>query len=138
MRTLFLALMIALLPLRGWVGDVMAMELAAAPTPAHAGMAMTAHGATPGCHETAAFAAGHHGHDLGDAATVQPAGAEPDPNVAHAGDGHCTLCQICHSVALAPVLLPLPAAVLPLAAPVASPLRYTSAERTLGDKPPIS
>ena len=134
MRTFFLALMIALLPLRGWVGDVMAMELTAAPADAHHGVAVAA--PTADCLERSAIAAVHHGHAMHPMAAALPADAGQEAS--HAGDGHCTLCQICHSVALAPVLLPLPAAVLPLAAPVASQLRYTSAERTLGDKPPIS
>ncbi len=134
MRTLFLALMIALLPLRGWVGDVMAMELAAPPAPTQQGMAMAAPAAMPGCHE--APAAAHAGHVMGDVAASHAADADPD--TAHAGDGHCTLCQICHSVALAPVLPPLPAARLPMPAPAAGQPLYTSAERALGDKPPIS
>ena len=51
MRHWFLVLMIALLPLRGWVGDAMAMEMLA--QPAHAGMVMDGHGADHADHHAA-------------------------------------------------------------------------------------
>lgn len=132
MRVFFLALMIALLPLRGWVGDVMAMEPTNSPQPAHhaAGMSAPAAMVMANCHE--APAAGHHGH----AADAAQPGSADDEHAA--GDcGSCSLCQICHSVALTAVLPPLPAAVLPGVAPASSQPLYASAERALGDKPPI-
>jgi len=130
MRPLFLALMIALLPLRGWVGDVMAVELAqqsvAGPHPAMAGAAS----ALADCHEG-------HGEHAGHAPMAQPA-PHAQPGDEHAADcGTCTVCQICHSVALTAVLPRLPAAVLPMAAPRTSQPQYASAERVQGDKPPI-
>jgi hypothetical protein len=132
MRTLFLALMIALLPLRGWVGDVMALELDTAPAKAHHYVSVAAQTALQEGSEVHTVA-GHHGHAM-------PVASNEDAcdDQLHGAEGHCTLCQICHSVALAPVLPLLPAAVLPLAAPAAAQPLYTSAERALGDKPPIS
>ena len=122
MRVFLLALMIALLPVRGWVGDVMAMELMNSSTPAHHHAAVSAHAGMANCHE-------------GHADAAQPTRADTDHA---AGDcGSCSLCQICHSVALTAVLPRLPSAVLPGAAPASSQPLYASAERALGDKPPI-
>jgi hypothetical protein len=129
MRTLLLALMIALLPLRGWVGDVMAVELAQ-PSQGAPHHAMLAGASTMAdCHED------HAGH----APTVGlQAHAQPGDEHAAGACGSCTVCQICHSVALANVLPPLPAGSLPMAAPRSSQPQYASAERVQGDKPPIS
>lgn len=129
MRALFLALMITLLPLRGWVGDVMAMELVAptlAASPAHAPVH---HAAMADCEHTGA----HGGH------------ADALPQVQDAGEAHaggdcasCSACQICHSVALTAVLPLLPTPVLPSATPQSRQPQYASAERAPGFKPPIS
>ena len=133
MRVFVLALMIALLPLRGWVGDVMAMEPMAPSQAAHPHAAESAPAMTH-CHEDQAEHAHHHGH----AAATDAAQAASADDVHAAGDcGSCSLCQICHSVALTAVLPQLPAAVLPTAAPASSQPLYASAERALGDKPPI-
>jgi len=124
MRVLLLALMIALLPLRGWVSDVMAMDLAsqsmaAAPSQVHAGM--------DDCPEM------HAGHGQ---AAVPPAPEQADTHAS--GDcSHCSVCQICHSVALTPMLPLLPLPVLATVMPVSSQPLYASAERAPGDKPPI-
>lgn len=133
MRVLFLALMIALLPLRGWVGDVMAVELAQ-PSPAAAHHAPAPdHGAHAPCHEGHGEAA--HAH----APAVDATQAASSDGEHAAGDcGSCTVCQICHSAALAAVLPQLPAAVLAAALPASRQPLYASAERALGDKPPIS
>lgn len=133
MRVLLLALMIALLPLRGWVGDVMAMELAHQPQPAAHHSAD--HGARAPCHEGQAALA----HPHGPAPLVAAAqGASHDHGQATGEHGHCTACEICHSVALTAMLPQLPAAVLPAAIPASGQPLYASAERALGDKPPIS
>jgi hypothetical protein len=118
MRVLFLALMIALLPLRGWVGDAMAMDMAAAAL------------------EPAGMASDCPGHADRQAGTERGT----DHAESHAGTdcSHCTACQICHSVALTPMALPLAAAALPAVAPTSSTRQPASAERTPGFKPPIS
>lgn len=137
MRTVFLALLIALLPLRGWVGDVMAMELvsrtvAAVQPHAHSGQV-----ATNDCPHT------QSGHDHAGPAHAMAAEAMPldtDDGEAHAGGdcASCTVCQICHSVALTAVLPPFPNPLLPSATPQSRQPQYASAERAPGFKPPIS
>lgn len=127
MRVLLLALMIALLPLRVWVGDAMAMErMSSALISVHAAETMSheRHEAQP-CHEHA-----------GDAHTA-PAG---EGNNSHAGGdcSSCTVCQICHSVALTGLLPLITAAALPTAAPHTHAVLHASAERAPGFKPPIS
>jgi hypothetical protein len=83
MRHWFLVLMIALLPLRGWVGDAMAMEMLT--QPAHAGMAMDEHGAGHGncaCdeHATSAADSDDHQHSACDVCNV-PALAMATPAI---------------------------------------------------------
>jgi len=127
MRTLFLALMIALLPLRGWVGDVMAMERLGQSLPT--APAAAAHGE---CQEAQA----HHGHDAAQEDMSQPAGHASGH--AQADCSGCTVCQICHSVVLASAPVPASTAVLPTALPPSHARLYTSAEPVPGFKPPIS
>lgn len=129
MRIFLLALMIALLPLRGWVGDVMAMAqvgqaLAAARTPAlHSDGHQTRpqhHGQLDAAHEDLATVSEHGSHQSG-------------------GDcAGCTVCQICHSVALAGLPCVSSAAVLPTAVAQTPAQLYASAEHAPGFKPPIS
>ncbi len=128
MRALFLALMIALLPLRGWVGDVMAMErLGQALTPPPAAVA-----GGGDCHEMQQ----HHGQDAVHGDMSCPAG---DANGhARADCSGCTVCQICHSVVLISTPVPASTAVLPTAVPPSHVRLYASAEAIPGFKPPIS
>lgn len=121
--------MMALLPLRGWLGDAMAMQqmapamqaaAAAAPASAHAG-----HAAMP-CHdtnETAAPAAGTDG--------------EAGSHDSH-GHGHCTACQICHSVAAGTNHAPPRPSAWRHAAPHTATPRFVSAEPRRLAEPPIS
>ena len=79
MRALVIALMIALLPLRGWVGDAMAQQLAVA--------SVQGSHAAPAQHADCAL----HG----------------EPAVVDASDhgGNCGDCQVCHTMAMeAPVV----------------------------------
>lgn len=122
MRILLLAFMIALLPLRSWVGDAMAM----APV-AHASASPQVEVAPPtttDCHE----------HSHGPAQS--PTAAHHDE--AHGQDcGNCSACQICHSVALAPALPSFAPATLPALPPASVSRQLASAERAPGFKPPI-
>jgi hypothetical protein len=112
MRVLLLALMIALLPLRGWLGDAMALELAQPPA------ASVQHTAAP-CAEHAVTVS----TDEGAAGTSH-----------HAG---CGLCQICHQATAAQADLALPALPpLPQAAPATGAARFTSAESVALLRPP--
>ena len=145
MRHLLLALMIALLPLRGWVGDAMATQMAAA----HAQHRQ--HGAADDAATKTIAASAHHmgaeshlGHEEmpPEASMVMHdcAGQTPDsaPQSSDTGCDSCAACQACHTVALS------------LAAPDHSPVfqgrsllrpapdQFASADAALGQKPPIS
>jgi hypothetical protein len=145
MRTLLLALMIALLPIRGWLGDAMALEMARHSMPAASASVATS--ATQAhCHEAmdAMDAMDRMDTDSG----MQMAMDMPDSHAAHAdhdnggadhqGCGTCTACQVCHTVALGgiPVIDTVHGA--PQAAPAAHASRFASAEPAQGLKPPIS
>lgn len=116
MRVFVLALAILLLPLRGWLGDAMALDVAPPAVAAHADHA---------AHDMAGM-----DHDHG--ATPAPAQAQPDCQ------STCGNCQLCHSVALTvwPALALLGEA--PRQAPVFEPVAFASAEPARGFKPPIS
>ena len=119
MRRLFLILMIALLPLRAWAGDVMAVGM------------MTVNLAT---HVPCA------GHDAS-----EPGALERSPDSTEVADvspsAHCetcVACQICHSVALAnPAILQAPAVTSPVQ-PASLSTRFASALLAISLKPPIS
>ncbi len=139
--------MIALLPLRGWAGEIMATQMGAEAlhspktlTASSKAIATTyiANGAiSTGAegqfdHETMAVAV---------ATTVDcPEHARPaaqgslSPTKCH----DCSICQAWHVVALE--LVPLADGLAPLLRqqPTFTPASFTSAERTLGVKPPIS
>ena len=52
-------------------------------------------------------------------------------------NGHGTACQLCHTIALTPLVWPLGTTTLPDAQPQASVHHFSSAERAPGFKPPI-
>lgn len=153
MRTLLLALMIALLPIRGWLGDAMAVEMAkhSLPVAASAAASMATAAADAHCHE--AMQAGDHSgmdmqtsadtddvpapfahatHDTHDRHDNEGAGAD------HQGCGTCTSCQVCHTVALGGMPLVDTVHSAPQAPPAAHASRFASAEPAQGLKPPIS
>ena len=140
MRVLFAILLIALLPLRGWATDAMAVNMLghaqnATKTIAihamfmgsdshkHVKNAMTAHA---GCQE--------HAQD-GNA-------SDPTPNLhgatGHTQHGSCTACQTCSAtpVALQPGVPPLPLTLHSV--PRYAGAAFASAEPARGFKPPIS
>ena len=127
MRYLLLALMIALVPLRGWVGDAMAMQMAVAPI-AHtheAGASAPVHAGSPRTETAVADCAGHTG-------SGNPSPSDPS----HCQS--CVACQVCNTAALAVQTFAIGATVTPLEVPHSAAPRFTSAERALGLKPPIS
>jgi hypothetical protein len=118
MRHWLLVLMIALLPLRGWVGDAMAVEMLS--QPAHAAMAMDDHGAD-------------HGADHGHCACDEHAATTGD-----SAEHQHNACDVCNVPALAMAMVTLqilPPARSLLALP---PERFASSEAQRGIKPPIS
>lgn len=128
MRMFLLALMIALLPLRGWLGDVMAIEqVGQARTAAH----------TSDLHSDCHEAQLHHGQ-LDATHEGLATGSEQGPVQAASDCTGCTACQICHSVALAGWPEVSSAALLPTAVAQTPARLHASAERAPGFKPPIS
>ena len=139
MRFLLVAIMIILLPVRGWVGDAMATRMAA---PAALVQAISA------------SATGTHAHAATDVAhdhLAQQAAALPVTSdcVTHAGAGTgslsdgsackaCVVCQVCHTVALELPTAYLSRQVPAPWAPHSVTPRFASADRALGLKPPIS
>lgn len=126
MRVFLLILMMALLPLRAGLGDVMAMERAR--TDAPAGL----HGAAlHDCHETlqhhSATDGGAHHH------TPLPAAAD-DPQTDHG----CSECTVCHAAALPGTLLPQVLVPVGSTLPQARVLTPLSADPVSGFKPPIA
>ncbi|MBX9872209.1 MAG: hypothetical protein K2X75_09435 [Burkholderiaceae bacterium] len=123
MRVFLLILMMALLPLRAGLGDVMAMQVAG-PDAA----ASTRPAAGHDCHEAQQPAgADHVGHHI--TASVSAEHMQADPA--------CSDCAVCHAAALPGTLLP-PVLVAAGTAPPQSPaLTPISADPVPGLKPPI-
>lgn len=148
MRAVFLILMIALLPLRGWLGDAMAMQMVAG----HPGTTKTVathvdpirveasfslkNGASPlPCHDAAL--AMEHSADPGlSAALITTAASSDTPS--HGDCAQCTTCQVCHSVALSPAVHLLPLLTLPTQNVHSGQAMFVSVPRAPHHKPPIS
>jgi hypothetical protein len=130
MRLLVTLILIALLPLRSWAGDVMAVRMAeqaahhAVAVPVALPESVQAH---VNCHEVGEPAAMVVQHE----ATQD---SSPD-----GGCDTCVSCQVCSSVA---VLEPLSAqkrvGTYPFAVPLQAASIFASAELAPGQKPPIS
>ncbi|CAN5200788.1 hypothetical protein BH10PSE16_BH10PSE16_35660 [soil metagenome] len=142
MRPLFFVLMIAVLLLRGWMGDAMANDMALAPLQhPHAAsqpqqfatktIAAHAHGTSAHAHFDTEFAA-QAAHDCAGHAAEDTAPAE----AAHCPS--CDVCQACHSAALIPASADASAAFDPRTPPHAKFARFASADAARGQKPPIS
>ena len=142
MRPLFFALMIALLPLRGWLGDAMATEMAVM----QIGHALTAERRVAGYPGSTASAestqAAHHempvapaGHDCGEAAAAAVSDA------GDSGDGHgvsCQSCGVCHTLALSRAFEASSPAASAVSLSSSRTAPFASAEAARGQKPPIS
>lgn len=126
MRHLLIAFLIALLPLRGWVGDAMAVSMLTAPGVAHAGCAEQV---APPALATAPQAAASHNMALQDAATTP---AQDDGAQAHSA------CDVCNGAAMS---LPAPRGVPAQQAhprPAPHTVWFASSEPQPGHKPPIA
>jgi hypothetical protein len=139
MRHLLLVLMIALLPLRGWMGDAMATSMAAGQLQQQ--QVATKNIATH-VHETAAE--GHFDHETTASEALQAAhdcagdAADETSHVAGAHCETCAACQACHTVALSHTAPGLNPVVNALTLPHAAADQFASAEAALRQKPPIS
>ena len=156
MRRLFLFIMIALLPIRGWMGDVMAVEMASQNMTATESVAnyvyptrakfqfgsKNAALAQADClaHAAMAFGPAEESTDAVAATDV----ADADAATATADNdtqGHCNtcgVCQICHTVALANAVASHGPDFTPHPLPSMGSTRFASALTALGQKPPIS
>lgn len=123
MRVFLLILMMALLPLRAGLGNVMAMEISRQDSAAHARPA-----AGHDCHE----AQGHVGADhMG-----HPVTASVSADTTQA-DHECSDCVVCHAAALPGTQLPPVLAAAGNTPPQSPALTPLSADPVRGLKPPI-
>ena len=143
-----MTLMIALLPLQGWAGGAMATHMAAffVSQSAGAGAGAGAGAADPSTQPVELPAAampdcpGHAqaGAVLQAGATQHGAGPSGFDGTTQGNVESCSACQVCHSVALAPLLIGVLLAASSATQPMAVATSFTSATRALGQKPPIS
>ncbi|MDR7094692.1 hypothetical protein [Hydrogenophaga laconesensis] len=117
MRHLLLALMIALLPIRGWMGDAMALAMLAAP----------AHSTEQASASTAAPCPDH-------AMPGEHAGMQDNASADHAHKS----CDVCNGPVMA-LSAPVVPGLVPVHGVLALPAeRFASSEPHRGIKPPIS
>ena len=120
MHYLIVALMIFLLPLRGWTGDAMATHMAVT--------AVSSESGANHIHEKSALTdcAGHQG------------GGQADSSVSNSAHGEtCQACQACHTVALSSSTAVDNVLFVPPSPPLVTVAQFTSADTALGQKPPI-
>ena len=137
MRYFVLALMIFLLPLRGWAGDVMATQMASS--------ALAIEKVAARAHETGAKASFHHQKQ---AVNISPAVPDCHEQVVSHSDttdtptndhcSTCSACQSCHTVALSPTSSGLATSFNRPQVRQVIAARFTSADAALGQKPPIT
>ncbi|MES2976996.1 MAG: hypothetical protein V4731_01110 [Pseudomonadota bacterium] len=131
MRHLFLALLIALLPLRGWLGDAMAIDMAS--VTAASMNAPSQHPAHQAVSPDTVAEMAHH--DCGEA--VVHSDNSPGEKQTAACD-QCPSCDACHAVGLALGESRAESSALTRAGPASLFQRFASAESFPGNKPPIS
>ena len=137
MRYLVLVLMIALLPLRGWAGEVMATQMAASAVAIEAGAS--------DAHEIGGKASFIHQKQMFESSNVtsdchEQLGSHQDTsnttNSEHCAT--CPACQVCHTVALSPPPLDVTISFASPQLGQSSASIFTSADAALGQKPPIA
>ena len=134
MRRLLFVLLVLLLPLRGWVGDAMAIQMALPGhhAPASGAMQHADSGSEP-VHSHMSTIASAAADDCAEQTGAQDTGNESDASHCEA----CAMCQTCHTVA---VLQPPDLLAANQASPTSPPAImqvFVSADRTLFLKPPI-
>jgi hypothetical protein len=145
MRIVLLILMIALLPLRGWAGDAMAMQqttkrhhameiLAASADAVRTEDTFYSYSAGPQlpCHEIASDNGLSWDSDQHHSANASGKPAE------HEDCNQCNSCQVCHSVALYPFTSPVPIVALPTPVQSKGLTLFASVPHAPHLKPPIS
>jgi hypothetical protein len=145
MRVVLLILMIALLPLRAWSGNVMAMQLATGHAKATEMIAVNPYeiraegifylnsvDASAPCHEDSTDS----DHAAGNGALASSSAS--DHPGSHGDCNQCSTCQMCQGVALDPFTRPLPFMALPTQAVHSGLNLFASVPRAPHLKPPIS
>ena len=143
MRIVILALMIALLPLRGWAGEVMATEIASAEvirTHQEAQSTINLVAASADIYSVKATL----GHQQAKSAETLPmhdceGHAKADETVS--ADTHCDscpACQACHALGLSTAAVSLNSTFFSSPLPRRAADHFASAIAALGQKPPIS
>jgi hypothetical protein len=137
MRYLVVALMIVLLPLRGWAADTMATKMASSVVAieSESAGANIAKVAAESDHKNQASETPHAAPDCHEQMAGHP-DAENAANSDHCGT--CQACQACHSVALSASLSDVTTAFTSHHLSVTRAFAFTSAAPALGQKPPIS
>jgi hypothetical protein len=140
MRRLSFVLMIALLMLRGWMGEAMATGMALAPlqplptaTTIIATNAQDMGAQAHFHHETAESEVFHVAQAMHDCA-----GEPGSDDARHAQCDACAACQACHTVALTPLVASAHPVFSARALPNAPTAQFASADTARGQKPPIS
>ena len=137
MRYFVLAIMIFLLPLRGWAGDVMATQMA--------GSALAIEKGASRAHETGAKASFHQEKQAINISPVVPDCHEQV--VSHSDTANaptndhcntCAACQSCHTVALSHTSPEIATSFNRPQVRQVIASRFTSADAALGQKPPIT
>ena len=137
MRYFVFALMIFLLPLRGWAGDVMATQMASS--------ALAIEKVAFRTHETGSKVSFHHQNQAANISPVVPDCHEQV--VSHSDTANaptndhcntCAACQSCHTVALSPTSPGLATSFNRPQVREVIAARFTSADAALGQKPPIA
>lgn len=151
MRIFLFALMIALLPLRGLAGDVMATEMAIQLAAQHSQQNEVRDHHADATKNVAAHA-DHSGasgyfdshHETAAAQEAAMTGNACAGHVAaeqcHSSDTHgsCQACQACHTVALSLAFNSMQPVLASSTLPHLAAAQFASAEAALGQKPPIS
>ena len=141
MRHLLVALMIALLPVRGWMGNAMAIDMAA-------GMAMQQHVMAQTSNGGATPVSGSSAASMTTAAMPEdcPMGAQNQDGKSVEGEQagetaascNCNSCELCLALATYTFPTMATATFTPHAEPPSHGTRFSSAERVFSLKPPIS
>ena len=139
MRHLFLAFLIALLPLRGWASDAMATSMIANQTESALKIATK----TIADHVDELGAKGHVDLEMKVPIATQAAVNCTEHATAvdiHEADSHCdscSACQACHAIAFCPTAADAAAVFSLSTLPRAAVAQFASASTALGEKPPI-
>jgi hypothetical protein len=128
MHRLILILMIALLPLRTWAGDIMAVQMLTPTGFSQSAAVVDLSGASHEMQKAEADCPGHSADASGAEAKLSPQ--------SHCNT--CVACQICHSVTITVSTPNLVAQLAFAQAPTFDTPRFTSAQPALSQKPPIS